>query len=86
MYEALLYTCILRENGFQTRCRCQKKKKNSCFNLLISASISSKHTPEKPRGPQVVEERLSSNPIDSPSPYAFLVGIKTSSVVGLGKS
>ena len=62
------------------------KNKNSCFNLLISASISSKHTPEKPRRPQVVEERLSSNPIDSPSPYAFLVGIKTSSVVGLGKS
>ena len=86
MYEALLYTCILRENGFQTYV--DVKNKNSCFNLLISASISSKHTPEKPRGPrgQVVEERLSSNPIDSSSPYAFLVGIKTSSVVGLGKS
>ena len=83
MYEALLYTCILRENGFQTYV--DVKNKNS-FNLLISTSISSKHTPEKPRGPQVVEERLSSNPIDSPSPYAFLVGIKTSSVVGLGKS
>lgn len=84
MYEALLYTCILRENGFQTYV--DVKNKNSSFNLLISTSISSKHTPEKPRGPQVVEERLSSNPIDSPSPYAFLVGIKTSSVVGLGKS
>lgn len=84
MYEALLYTCILRENGFQTYV--DVKNNNSCFNLLISASISSKHAPEKPRGSQVVEERLSSNPIDSPSPYALLVGMKTSSVVGLGKS
>lgn len=52
MYEALLYTCILRENGFQTYV--DVKNKNSCFNLLISASISSKHTPEKKDSPQIL--------------------------------